>query len=114
MYKEIKRWSRVLFICLFCTGAMAQDTLTVEEAIATALNNNYDILLSRQDSASVAISNEYRNAVFLPTLNAGSTVLFNNNTQSSKFTDGSTRTRSGIKANNINAALNLDWTLFDG
>jgi outer membrane protein TolC len=92
----------------------AQDSLTVEQAIATALNNNYDILLSKQDSASVAISNDYRNAVFLPTLNGNSTILFNNNNQTQKFTDGSERVRNGIKTNNLNAALNLNWTLFDG
>jgi outer membrane protein TolC len=99
---------------LLSSSSFAQDTLTVDKAIATALNNNYDILLSRQDSASVAISNEYRNAVFLPTLNASSTLLFNNNAQTQRLTDGTEKTRTGIKANNVNAALNLNWTLFDG
>src|SRR5438874_12955284 len=115
MRRMIKRQS-VLFLGLLSlsTIALAQDTLTVEKAIATALNNNYDILLSRQDSASAAITNEYRNAVFLPTLNAGSTILFNNNSQTSKFTDGTERNRSGIRATNLNAAVNLNWTLFDG
>lgn len=101
-------------LLLFGNKSLAQDTLTVEKAIATALNNNYDILLSRQDSASVAISNEYRNAVFLPTLNANSTVLFNRNNQRSKFASGKDTTRSGIRTSNINASLNLNWTLFDG
>jgi outer membrane protein len=101
-------------ILLLGNRSSAQDTLTVEKAIATALNNNYDILLSRQDSASVAISNEYRNAVFLPTLNANSTVLFNRNNQRSKFASGKDTTRSGIRTSNINASLNLNWTLFDG
>ena len=94
--------------------ASAQDTLSVEKAIATALNNNYDILLSRQDSASVAISNEYRSAVFLPTLNANSTLLFNSNAQRSKFASGKDTTRTGIHTSNLNASLNLNWTLFDG
>jgi outer membrane protein TolC len=101
-------------ILLLGNRSVAQDTLTVEKAIATALNNNYDILLSRQDSASIAISNEYRNAVFLPTLNANSTVLFNRNNQRSKFASGKDTTRSGIRTSNINASLNLNWTLFDG
>jgi outer membrane protein len=105
------KWS---FVLLFGNIASAQDTLTVEKAIATALNNNYDILLSRQDSASLAISNEYRNAVFLPTLNANSTVLFNTNAQRSKFASGKDTTRTGIHTSNINASLNLNWTLFDG
>lgn len=102
-----------ILVLLFGNIVSAQDTLSVEKAIATALNNNYDILLSRQDSASLAISNEYRNAVFLPTLNANSTVLFNNSTTRSKFVSRDT-TRKGIHTSNINASLNLNWTLFDG
>ncbi|HWI91708.1 MAG TPA: TolC family protein [Flavisolibacter sp.] len=108
------KWSIGVVVLVFGNIASAQDTLTVEKAIATALNNNYDILLSRQDSASVAISNEYRNAVFLPTLNANSTVLFNNNAQRSKFASGKDTTRTGIHTSNLNASLNLNWTLFDG
>ena len=106
----------VLLLSLLClsSATMAQDTLTVEKAIATALDNNYDILLSKEDSASAAINYEYRNAVFLPTLNASSTVLFTKNSQRSKFTDGTERKRTGLKATNVNAALNLNWTLFDG
>lgn len=107
------KWGIGIFVLSFGNIASAQDTLSVEKAIATALNNNYDILLSRQDSASVAISNEYRNAVFLPTLNANSTVLFNNSTTRSKFVSRDT-TRKGIHTSNLNASLNLNWTLFDG
>lgn len=112
-FKFFKR-SIGIVVLLFGNIASAQDTLTVEKAIATALNNNYDILLSRQDSASVAISNEYRNAVFLPTLNANSTLLFNTNAQRSKFASGKDTTRTGIHTSNVNASLNLNWTLFDG
>lgn len=111
-FKSLK-WSIRIIVLLFGNIASAQDTLTVEKAIATALNNNYDILLSRQDSASVAISNEYRNAVFLPTLNANSTLLYNNSTTRSKFVSRDT-TRKGIHTSNLNASLNLNWTLFDG
>jgi outer membrane protein TolC len=108
------KWSIGIVLLFSGNSLFAQDTLTVEKAIATALNNNYDILLSRQDSASVSISNEYRNAVFLPTLNANSTVLFNNNAQRSKFASGKDTTRTGIRTSNLNASLNLNWTLFDG
>jgi outer membrane protein TolC len=108
------KWTTGFVLLFIATRSLGQDTLTVEKAIATSLNNNYDILLSREDSASVAITSEYRNAVFVPTLNANSTVLFNNNKQRSKFASGKDTTRSGIKTSNINASLNLNWTLFDG
>src|SRR5690242_2323386 len=114
MGTKIIKWKIGIVVLLLGSKSFAQDTLTVDKAVATALNNNYDILLAKQDSASVAISNEYRNAVFLPTLNANSTLLFNNNKQRSKFASGKDTTRTGIKTSNLNASLNLNWTLFDG
>lgn len=106
--------SIIIFLLLFSSHAFSQDTLRIETAIATALRNNYDILLSKQDSASFAITNQYKNAVFLPTLNANGTLLLNNNAQASKLADGTARNRSGIKSKNINSVINLNWTLFDG
>lgn len=107
-------------VCLFLlflanyTNSASQDSLTVEEAVSTALRNNYDILLSRNDSAIAAINYEYRNAGFLPRVNANSTVLFNNNASQQKLSDGTERKRTGIRSNNINAAINLNWVVFDG
>ena len=108
------KWSIGFVLVLSGSRSFSQDTLTIEKAIATALHNNYDILLSREDSASVAITNRYRDAVFLPTLNGSSTVLFNRNNQSTKLSNGTETTRKGIHASNVNAALSLNWVLFDG
>lgn len=102
------------FLLFLSSRSFSQDTLSIEKAIATALRNNYDILLSKQDSASFAISNEYRNAVFLPTINANSTIIFNNNTQRSKFASGRDTTRKGIQSTTNNNSIGLNWTLFDG
>ena len=102
-------------IALFITGtASAQRVLTLEEAIATALNNNYDIQLSRNDSMVAALDYSYRNAVFLPRLNATAGTNWNVNNQRQTLADGTKREQNNIKSNNINAALNLNWTLFDG
>ncbi len=92
----------------------APDSLTIEQAIATALQNNYDIQISRNDSLIAAINYSYRNAGFLPGVNASSTMLFNNNSQSQTLATGPKRTGSGIRTNNTNAALNLNWVVFDG
>jgi outer membrane protein len=103
-----------LLIILSHLNVFAQDSLTVEQAVATALQNNYDIILSRNDSAIAAINIDYRNAAFFPKLNASSTVLFNNNAQKQKLQDGTIKDRTGIRSNNINAALSLNWVVFDG
>ena len=91
-----------------------QDSLTAEQAVAFALRNNYSILLARQDSAVAAINYDYRNAAFLPRLNATGTALFSNNNQKQTLADGSEKNRSGIHTTNLSSSLNLNWTVFDG
>lgn len=91
-----------------------QDTLTVEMAIATALQNNFDILLSRNDSAVAALDYSYRDAALLPRVNGNSTILYNNNNQKQTLADGTKRDRNGIKSNNINYSVGLNWPVFDG
>lgn len=109
----IKRFFLPLLL-FFTVTASAQRLLTLEEAIAMALQNNYDILLSRNDSAVAALDYSYRNAVFLPRVNATAGATWNSNTQKQTLADGSKRRVKGLNSNNINAALNLNWTLFDG
>lgn len=92
----------------------AQRTLTLEEAIATALNNNYEIRIARNDSMVAALDYSFRNSGYYPRLNANTGILFNNNGQRQKFNDGTIRERNNIGSNNINAAVSLNWTLFDG
>lgn len=101
----------LLFISI---SSSAQRMLTLEEAIATALKHNYDIQLSKNDSAVAALDYSYRNAAFLPRLNASAGTTWNSNNQKQTLADGTKREQKGIKSNNINAALNLNWTLFDG
>lgn len=100
---------------IFCgVNVNAQELLTPEEAIATALQNNYDIRLSRNDSIISAIDYSYVNAAFLPRLNANGGLVFNNNNQKQKFADGSDRKANGIKSRNVNASIGLNWVLYDG
>jgi len=92
----------------------AQNVLTVDEAIATALKNNHDITLAKYDSASAAIDNSFKRGFFLPRINANTGIVYNNNDQRQKFNDGTERERNGVKANNLSASVSLNWTLFDG
>ncbi len=104
-----------LFVFIFIAPASyAQRILTVEEAVANALQKNYDIILSRNDSTIAAIDYSYRNAVFLPRLNANVAAVWNNNSQKQTLADGTKRESNGLRSNNINSQLALNWTLFDG
>jgi outer membrane protein len=105
----------VVVVLILISGPLAaQRIMTLEEAIAMALNNNYDIQLSKNDSMVAALDYSYRNAVFLPRLNATAGTTWNINNQKQTLADGTKREQNNIKSNNLNAALNLNWTLFDG
>ncbi len=103
-----------IIVLFSCSATNAQRVLTLEEAIATALQHNYDIQLSRNDSAIAALDYSYRNAVFFPRVNATAGTNWNNNNQKQTLADGTKREQNAVKSSNINAALNLNWTLFDG
>ncbi|HYC40063.1 MAG TPA: TolC family protein [Chitinophagaceae bacterium] len=104
----------VLFLSLIPAAANAQQLLTLEEAIAATLKNNYDILLAKNDSSAAAIDYSYRNAALFPRLNGNlGTTWFNNNTKQI-LSDGTKRESKGLRSNNVLAQLALNWTLFDG
>jgi outer membrane protein len=108
----------ILCLSLFALSAgdilHAQKLLTIEEAIAEALKNNHDITLAKYDSASAAIDYSFKRAAFYPRLNANTGIVFNNNDQRQKFSNGTEREINGIQSNNLTAGIALNWTLFDG
>jgi outer membrane protein len=104
----------VLLLALLAVTAGYSQVLTLEEAISTALKNNYNIQLARIDSSAAALDNSYAYAAFIPQLNANAGRTWNVNAQKVEFADGRNRDTSGLKNNNLQAAVNLNWTLFDG
>jgi outer membrane protein len=104
-----------LLVSLFsCLIVRSQNLLTLEEAIATALQNNYDIKLSKNDSMIAALDYSFRHGAFLPNLNGAMGTTWNNNDQKQTLADGTKREQNNLKSHNINASLALEWTLFDG
>ena len=114
----MKSFLKILFIfsfALFFTPlTYAQKILTIEEAIAATLKNNFDIQLLRNDSAAYALDKSYARAAFLPRLNATAGYVANNNDQKQRFSDGTKRESKGIRSNNLTGSIQLNWTLFDG
>jgi outer membrane protein TolC len=111
--KQLRITGAFIFL-LMGSKAYAQPMLTVEEAVAAAIQNNYDIQLLRNDSTLAALNNSYAYAALLPRLNGTAAMIFNNNNTRQRLADGSERKQGGIKSNNISSAVNLNWTIFDG
>jgi outer membrane protein len=102
------------FFCFFSLLCSAQDLLTVEDAVATALENNYDIQLSATDLKIDQQNVSLANAGLLPTLSG--TLNQNNNIQYSKQTraDGTVQELNNARNNSLTYGVNLGWTIFDG
>jgi len=110
----MRRFSLIALLILPFAAKSQQDILTLEQAIGTALLNNYNILMSKNDSVSFAIDRSYVYAAFLPRLNASANQLWNIRAEKNEFANGTKRDTSGLKSNNLQASVNLNWTLFDG
>ena len=79
----------VIAAVILSGGALcAQDVLTLDDAIAIALANNYDILLSKNDSAVAALDYSYRDVVFYPRVNATLGSTWTSNNQKQRYTSG--------------------------
>ncbi len=89
--------------------------LSADEAVRIALENNFDIRLSRADADIARLNNTRANAGMLPVINlvAGENAAVNA-FQYQKFFDGRVNENYGVPSNTLNAAVQLSWTLFNG
>lgn len=103
-----------IFLALFTSTGFAQDLLSVEDAVATTLKNNYDIQLAANDLKIDEQNVSLANAGLLPALSG--TFNQNNNIQNSRQirTDGTEQNLNNARNNSMNYGVNLGWTIFDG
>lgn len=105
---------QILLLVVALPGIQAQEVLTIENAVAIALKNNYEVRIASNavkiDSMGVSVAN----AGMLPKLDA--TLTQNNNIQNSKQTQssGEVRELDNAKNNSLNYGVTLGWTVFDG
>ncbi|AWA30270.1 transporter [Flavobacterium magnum] len=103
-----------LLCCIGWMNAGAQTVLTIEEAVKTALENNYDIRIATNELTIDKTNVSLGNAGMLPTVTAN--VVDNNGIQNSKQTrsDGTVNELDNAKNNSLNYGVGLNWTVFDG
>lgn len=111
--KRIVFFLTIVLACYF-KPAIAQEKLTLQEAISTALKNNYDIKLVNNDILIAKNNVNPGNAGLLPKLDAsfsdGGSVQNTTRTQSS----GAEQSLSGVKNTSMSYGVALGWTIFDG
>jgi len=103
----------LLFTALMTPMLFAQSVLTLEDAIGTALKNNYDIRISRNESGIAQANNTAGNAGMLPTVSFNGSVAATLNSEHQELSNGTvTNTTPSTLAGN--AGVELSWTLYDG
>lgn len=106
--------SGLILFCLSLSNSSAQEILTLEDAVKTALENNYEIRISKNDLTIDKTNVSVGNAGMLPQLSAN--VVDNNSIQNTKQTrsDGTVNNLDNAKNNSLSYGVGLDWTVFDG
>lgn len=108
------KYSFILSILFISVLTEAQNYLTPEDAVATALENNFDIQIAKNNLEIDEINVNRGNAGMLPSLtgefNLNNSIL--NSTQ--ERTDGTIQELNGARNNALNYGVNLNWTIFDG
>jgi outer membrane protein TolC len=102
-----------LLIVLSCS-IHAQDIYNLKRCIEIGLLQNYDIRIIRNEQLISDNNTTLANAGYLPSvdLNAGYSGTLNNTKQ--KLTSGETNKNNNVNNQNLNAGINLSWTVFDG
>ncbi len=104
-----------LFLLIFFSSCLqAQDLLTLSQALELTLKNNTQIRIITNETKRAENENTAGNAGMLPSVafNAGTNFSVNNVKQ--ELSSGTEIKRDGAQAQNINAGIGLNWTLFDG
>jgi outer membrane protein TolC len=103
----------LLFHILFSANAQVQ-VVTLEEVIALALERNYDVRVAKNFKESASIDDRLSVGAYFPTLNANGSRTWNVNNQKQELANGDEVERMGIRTNNMQGQVQLNWLLFDG
>lgn len=110
----MSRLLNLLFICIMILPVLvqAQETLTLEQAIAKALGKNYDIRISDVTAQQAKTNNTWGNAGLLPSVNgtAGANVASSN--ADIEFVDGTHQVRNGAQSYGYSGGVTASWTVF--
>ncbi len=108
---------KILFLSLllgFSSSSIAQEILTVEDAISQGLQNNFDIKIARVGEEIGINDATLGNAGLLPTVDLQGQQRWASQNVNQRFISRSDTTINGARSQNLNGSINFTWTLFDG
>lgn len=105
-----------LYILILVSGhaAVAQTTLTVEDAIKTGLEKNYNVMIAKNNQEIAKLQNNFGAAGMSPSVTVNGNLNLSSLNSHQEFNTGVVQDRNGAQANTTGASLNAYWTVFDG
>lgn len=98
----------------FTISLYGQQSLTLNDAISTALKNNFDITIARNEADIDKANNTKGNAGMLPSVNLNGNGGYNLNNVHQKQSAGTVNNYNPQSTYVIGANAELSWTLYDG
>jgi outer membrane protein, adhesin transport system len=110
----MKQFLTGTMLLLLTIAAHAQQALSLQDCIAIGLEQNFSILIARNNETISANNHARGNAGFLPALDLRSQQSGSLNSTDQNLSAGSQNQLRNIHNTTSNVALSLGWTLFDG
>ncbi|TAD84628.1 MAG: TolC family protein [Bacteroidetes bacterium] len=95
-------------------ASLAQAVLPLNEAIALALQKNFDVQLAQNDAEIAQLQNNWGNAGRLPTVNATGGYNYSRNNLDQRLVNGTNIKRNGASFENQNLGVQGQWRVFNG
>lgn len=102
-------------LCAFSLSGMAQTpTLSLDEAIKIALENNYDVVTAGQTKEVARLLNNPGNAGMLPSITLNGSASYSLNALRQDFSSGLSTNNPRVNSRTFGASADLNWVVFDG
>ena len=104
-----------LQLLLIQYAAVAQDTLImVKDAVKFAVENNYGVIISKNNIEIGRINNNWANAGAIPVVEVTANKVVGVNNLQQNLSNGTVTRKNGNTTQNFNAGLAVNWQIFDG
>ncbi|MBK7554224.1 MAG: TolC family protein [Flavobacteriales bacterium] len=104
----------VTFLLAWASLGVTAQVITADEAVRIAVEQNYGIKLARLDTRRAELLNTAGNAGMLPNVDAVGQYAVDNSSTKQTFFSGEVRERDNADQRVLDAAVQLNWTVFDG
>ena len=103
-----------LVLCFLSVNAIAQEKLSLKDAISIALEKNFDVQIARAGKQSTDLNNTAGAAGMMPSVTLEGGYNRTDLNLSQKLSDGRVIERNAARSETYSAAARLNWILFDG